>query len=90
VQVVLPGATATKFWADSGLPVEQLPAGVVMSAEDLVVAALAGFDLGEFATIPSLPDVADWKAYEMALDALRPNLSRTLPAMRYRVPAVGA
>jgi uncharacterized protein len=90
VQVVLPGATATKFWADSGLPVEQLPPGVVMSAEDLVVAALAGFDLGEFATIPSLPDVADWNAYESALDALRPNLSRTLPAIRYRGSTVDA
>lgn len=31
VQVVLPGAIATKFWADSGLPVEQLPSEVVMS-----------------------------------------------------------
>src|SRR5690349_11611737 len=72
VQVVLPGAIATKFWADSGLPVEQLPSEVVMSADDLVAAALAGFDLGEFATIPSLPDVADWNAYERALDTLRP------------------
>lgn len=90
VQVVLPGATATKFWADSGLPVEQLPSEVVMSAEDLVAAALAGLDMGEFATIPSLPNVADWDAYERALDALRPNLSRALPAIRYRVPAVEA
>jgi uncharacterized protein len=90
VQVVLPGAIATKFWAESGLPVEQLPADVVMSADDVVAAALAGFDLGEFATIPSLPDVADWKAYESALDALRPNLSRSLPAIRYRVPTIDA
>lgn len=89
VQVVLPGAIATRFWADSGLPVEQLPSEVVMSAGDLVASALAGFDLGEFATIPSLPNVADWNAYEKALDALRPNLSRTQPAIRYRVP-VGA
>lgn len=90
VQVVLPGATATRFWADSGLPVEQLPPGVVMSAGDMVAAALAGFDSGEFATIPSLPDVADWNAYERALDVLRPNLSRNLPATRYRVPTAHA
>jgi short-subunit dehydrogenase len=90
VQVLLPGATATKFWADSGMPVEQLPPEVVMSAEDLVAAALAGFDQGEFATIPSLPNAADWNAYEKALDALRPNLSRALPAIRYRVPTVVA
>ena len=52
VQVVLPGATATEFWANAGKPVEQLPQQIVMSADDLVDAALAGFDQGEFATIP--------------------------------------
>jgi hypothetical protein len=33
-----------------------------MSGDDLVDAALAGFDIGEFVTIPSLPEVADWNA----------------------------
>ena len=37
-----------------------------MSAEDVVDAALAGFDAGEFATIPALPDAAQWDAYEGA------------------------
>ena len=37
-----------------------------MKAEEMVDAALAGFDQGEFITIPSLPDVADWDAYETA------------------------
>lgn len=83
VQVVLPGATATKFWADAGLPVEALPAQIVMSADDLVDAALAGFDLGEFATVPALPEVADWDAFEAAREALRPNLSLSQPAQRY-------
>ncbi|WP_332836114.1 SDR family NAD(P)-dependent oxidoreductase [Flavisphingomonas formosensis] len=36
VQVVLPGATATDFWRISGMPVEQLPDTIVMSAEDAV------------------------------------------------------
>lgn len=84
VQVVLPGATATRFWVDSGMPVEQLPPDIVMTSKDLVVAALAGFDQGEFATVPSLPDLAAWEAYESALEAMRPNLSRRLPASRYR------
>jgi len=35
-----------------------------MDAEDLVDAALAGLDHGETVTIPSLPDAADWDAYE--------------------------
>ena len=61
-----------------------------MNADDLVDAALAGFDLGEFVTVPSLPDIADWNAYEAARQALRPNLSRAKPAGRYGIDAQGA
>lgn len=83
VHVVLPGATATDFWAASGKPVEQLPSAIVMSADDMVNAALAGLDLGEFATIPALPDIADLQAYEAARQKLMPNLSSSTPAARY-------
>ncbi|MCJ1886597.1 SDR family oxidoreductase [Pseudomonas sp. LA21] len=83
VQVVLPGATATDFWAASGKPVEQLPSAIVMKAEDMVDAALVGLDLGEFATIPALPDIADLAAYEAARQKLMPNLSSSVPASRY-------
>jgi uncharacterized protein len=55
VQAVLPGATRTEFWAAAGKPVESLPQEIVMSVDDLVDAALAGLDQGEFVTIPSLP-----------------------------------
>lgn len=83
VQVVLPGATATDLWGNAGRPVEQLPQEIVMSVDDMVDAALAGFDAGEFATVPALPDAADWNALESARLALRPNLSRSKPAARY-------
>jgi short-subunit dehydrogenase len=83
VQVVLPGATATEFWGNAGKPVTELPPQIVMSAEDMVDAALAGFDLGEFATIPSLPDIDDWLELDAARLALRPNLSHMRPAARY-------
>jgi short-subunit dehydrogenase len=85
VQAVLPGATATEFWGIAGMPVEHLPTSIVMSAEDMVDAALAGFDQGEFATIPSLPQATDWQTFEGARLALGPNLSRTKPARRYGV-----
>jgi uncharacterized protein len=85
VQAVLPGATATEFWGIAGMPVEHLPTGMVMSAEDMVDGALAGFDQGEFATIPSLPQAADWQKFEDARLALGPNLSHTKPAQRYGV-----
>ncbi|MBR1221608.1 SDR family oxidoreductase [Bradyrhizobium sp. U87765 SZCCT0131] len=83
VQAVLPGATATDFWGIAGTPVEHLPGEIVMPATAMVDAALAGLELGEVVTIPSLPDAADWQRFEAARDILRPNLSRAVPAERY-------
>ena len=83
VQAVLPGATATDFWATGGLPLEHLPANIVMRAEDLVRSALVGFERGELVTIPSLQDVAHWDVYEGARKALAPHLSANTPAQRY-------
>ena len=90
VQVVLPGATATNFWAASGKPVEDLPQEIVMTTEDMVDAALAGFDQGEFVTIPSLPDAGQWQSYEAARQAMIPNLTRSEPARRYGVVRTAA
>jgi uncharacterized protein len=81
VQAVLPGAVATAFWNGAE---GALPAGMVMSAEELVDAALAGFDAGEDVTIPSLPERADWDALNAARAKLGPNLSRQHAADRYR------
>jgi short-subunit dehydrogenase len=83
VQAVLPGATATEFWDRAGLPVHNLPGEWVMSAEELVDAALVGFDQHELVTIPSLPDAADWQKLDAARLALGPNLSHQHPADRY-------
>lgn len=82
VQVVLPGATSTEFWDIAGLPVSNLPESIVMSAEDMVDASLAGLDQGELVTIPALPDAADWNIFEAARQALGPNLSHSKPAAR--------
>ncbi|KSJ03930.1 SDR family oxidoreductase [Pseudomonas aeruginosa] len=84
IQAVAPGATATDFWEIVGIPVSHLPQEIVMDAEDMVDAALAGFDQGELITIPSLPDMADWEAYETSRQKLMPNLSRKEPAKRYQ------
>ena len=84
IQVVLPGATATNFWDNAGGAVENLPSATVMQSDDLVDAALAGFDQGELVTIPSLPAAADWFAYEGARQNLIPNLSRNSVPPRYR------
>ncbi|MGN8117135.1 SDR family NAD(P)-dependent oxidoreductase [Labrys sp. 22185] len=84
VQVVLPGGTATDFWAITGRPIEQLPGEMVMRSEDLVDVALTGLDRGEFATIPSLQDSELFDAYEAARRAMIGKLSTAVPASRYR------
>ncbi len=85
VQAVLPGATATEFWDIAGLPVHNLPTAIVMSAEDMVDAALAGLDQGETVTIPSLPDKAEWDGFDAARRAMSGRLSSSVPASRYNI-----
>jgi len=85
VQAVLPGATRTEIWDRSGGSVDALDPAIVMDAHDMVDAALAGFDAGETVTIPALPEIADWQAFEAARQKLLPNLSRNTSAARYRV-----
>lgn len=84
VQAVLPGATATEFWGVAGVPIEHLPSEIVMTAQDMVDAALAGLDQGEQVTIPALPDLAEWNAFDAARRAMSVRLSSTKPAARYR------
>lgn len=84
VQAVLPGAIETPFWDKAGMPVAHLPGQIVMKADDLVDAALKGFDLGEVVTIPSLPDSSEWARFDAARLAMGPNLSHSEPAGRYR------
>ena len=84
VQVVLPGATRTAILEKAGTDIATLPPGIVMDVDEMVGAALVGLDRGESVTIPSLPDAADWEAYEAARQKLIPNLSLKVPAARYR------
>jgi short-subunit dehydrogenase len=87
VQAVLPGATATDFWDLSGLPIEHVPETWLMSAEDMVDAALAGFDAGELVTLPAVEDTALIDGLETARRALFGQLSGTAPASRYGIQA---
>jgi uncharacterized protein len=84
VQLVMPGMTRTEIWERSGKDPDALPPDMVMTVDDLVDAALVGFDRGETVTIPPLADDADWQALEAARRRLAPQLSRRDPAPRYR------
>jgi uncharacterized protein len=90
VQVVLPGATGTALWNGSGVELKDLPPEIVMNVEEMVDAALAGFDQGESITIPSLPDVNDWQRLLKARQDLQPNLSRKHSAPRYKTSKAAA
>jgi len=83
VQAVLPGVTRTEIFERSGFDATQIPADMVMEADDMVDAALSGLDQGELITIPSLPDAADWDAFVAARLVMAPNLSKSKAAARY-------
>ena len=83
IQAVLPGATATPFWDVAGMPSSNLPQEIVMTTDDLVDAALAGFDQGELVTIPPLPEKAEWDRWEAARRDMAPRLSLKNAAPRY-------
>jgi len=82
LQAVLPGATRTEIWERSGSDIDAMDPNMIMDVDDMVDAALVGFDKGELVTIPSLPDAADWDGALAAKAKLYPNLSRSQPAAR--------
>ena len=83
VQVVVPPAVETGFWASAGLSTSALPAGAVMTPQDLVGSALKGFDRGETWVFPSLANVASWDDFQKARQALVGGLMSGKPAARY-------
>lgn len=85
VQAVLPAAVRTEIWEHAGKNVDELPA--VMEVAELVDAALVGFDRREAVTIPPLPDVAQWNAFDAARQAMIPNFNQVHAATRYHAAA---
>ena len=85
IQAVLPGGTATEFWDKTGLSYQNLPEGTVMSAENMVDAALAGLDEGELVTLPSLHNGDEWTRFEAARRAMSEHFFNSAPAPRYRI-----
>lgn len=83
IQAVLPAATATEIWGHSGITLDALPEGSVMTSEDLVDAALAGLDQGEMVTIPPVEDLQLWDNWEAARLALFSASRNGKPASRY-------
>ena len=84
VQVVLPASTATEIWDESGLPLSALDQDTVISAENLVDAALSGLDKGEAITWPTVADASLWDQYYAARSTLFAATQTNKPAARYK------
>lgn len=82
VQAVLPGATRTEIWAHAGRDANTIPG--MMDVEELVDAALVGFDRREPVTIPPLHDAGQWESFSGARLAMVPNFRQSHAAARYR------
>jgi len=85
VQAVVPAATRTEIWEKAGRDVNSIPG--VMETDELVDAALVGYDRRETVTIPPLPDARQWNAFDAARQAMVPNFLQSKAAERYRSAA---
>lgn len=85
VQAVLPAATRTEIWGRAGIDVDTL--NEVMEVDELVDAALVGFDRRELVTIPPLHVAARWDALDGARQGLLSDIRQAHAADRYRPQA---
>jgi len=85
VQAVLPGFTRTEIFDRAGGSFDSVPQDRIMDVNDLVDAALEGFDQGEEFTVPSAEDENLVKAFHEARFALGGQASRDRPASRYGI-----
>jgi short-subunit dehydrogenase len=85
VQAVLPAGTRTEIWERAGIDINAMPE--LMAVDELVDAALAGFDRRELVTIPPLHDAARWEVLNSARQTLIGDIRQAHVAERYRTAA---
>ncbi|KQT65965.1 MULTISPECIES: SDR family NAD(P)-dependent oxidoreductase [unclassified Aureimonas] len=81
VQAVLPAATLTELWGRAGADEASLPP--MMDVNELVDAALVGFDRRESVTIPTLHEGELWESFDAARKAMVPRFRQLKRADRY-------
>ncbi|MDT3722250.1 SDR family oxidoreductase [Pseudomonas oryzihabitans] len=82
VQAVLPAGTRTEIWGRAGIDIATLPD--LMDVDELVDAALVGFDRKELVTIPALHVAARWNALDVARQMLLADIKQANVAEHYR------
>jgi uncharacterized protein len=85
VQAVLPAGTYTEIWKRADIDISTLPE--MMNVDELVDAALVGFDRRELVTIPPLHNASRWEALEGARQGLLSDIKQAHAAERYRTVA---
>lgn len=82
VQAVLPAGTRTEIWERAGIDINTLPE--LMGVDELVDAALVGFDRRELVTIPPLQNATRWDALDAARQGLLSEVKQSQVAQRYQ------
>ncbi|SDX58571.1 hypothetical protein SAMN05444064_11117 [Pseudomonas syringae] len=85
VQAVLPAATRTEIWERAGIDLNTIPE--VMDVDELVDAALIGFDRREPVTIPPLHVAGRWDSLDQARQGLLSDIRQAQAAERYQPQA---
>lgn len=83
IQLIQPGPIHTEFFAAAGVSDSIFPAEYFLTVDQLVDAALSGFDQGERVTTPSLPDLATWEVLERAREQFMADTRSGQVAARY-------
>lgn len=82
VQAVLPAATRTEIWERAGIDLATMTDA--MDVDELVDAAMIGYDRREAVTIPPLHDEARWAGMEGARQAFLGEIRQAHAAERYQ------
>jgi len=82
IQAVLPAGTYTELWDRAGIDISS--SSRMMEVNELVEAALVGFDRRELVTIPPLHNAARWDTLNAARQALLSDIKQAEAAERYK------
>lgn len=82
IQAVLPAGTYTELWDRAGIDISAYPE--MMKVDELVDAALVGFDRRELITIPPLQNAERWDALDGMRQTLLGDINQAEAAERYR------
>jgi short-subunit dehydrogenase len=84
IQAILPGPIRTEFFTSQGLNDSIFPDTAYISAEELVDAGLAGLEMGEEVTVPTLASDAVWSDMESARQSFLGDVLGGKVASRYK------